>query len=122
MEINNNIERQKTIQFYVDYRIKKLEKKNDSRMIFKFYYFTLKPTEHLLINAKIDFELPDRLRTTVVTLPSIRTTGLKSYQKNRLCSKRHNSGQSQQLNFYQNFYIRKRHLNWGVYYCQRKWQ
>ena len=44
--------RQRTIKFYVDYRIKKPKKK-----------------------------LPDGLRVTVVSLPSLRTAGLKSHQK-----------------------------------------
>ena len=64
MELNNNAWPQRTIKCYIDYRIKKQKEKSENGRTFKIYspnYFTLKPTEHLLINAKIDFELPDGL-------------------------------------------------------------
>lgn len=62
----------------------KPKKKNDSGTTFRLYspkYFTLIPTEHLLINAKVSFEQPDGLRATVVTLTSLLTARIKSYQK-----------------------------------------
>ena len=79
MELNTNVGQQRTMKFYIDYRIKKQKEKSDNGTTFK--YFTPKPTEHLRINGKIDFELPYGLGATVAFLPLVRTAGLKSYQK-----------------------------------------
>ena len=66
MEIDTSIEKQRTIKFYPDYRIKKPKKKNDSVTIYKLYslkHFTLRPTGNLLLNARISSILIEVMST-----------------------------------------------------------
>ena len=60
MEINNNLEQQRTVKFYVDYRIKKPKRKMTVEQFSNSKHQNIL-TENLLVNAKIDFEEKERL-------------------------------------------------------------
>ena len=83
MEINKNVEHQRTIKFYVDYIIKRSKQKNSSGTISKLYsprYFTIEPREYILLDSGVDFELPEEVRATVVSLPPVLRAELSTLQ------------------------------------------
>ena len=83
MEINKNVEHQRTIKFYVDYIIKRSKQKNSSGTISKLYsprYFTIEPWEYILLDSGVDFELPEGVRATVVSLPPVLRAELSTLQ------------------------------------------
>ena len=83
MSITNNVGRQRTIKFNIGYRVKKPKRKSERGTIFTHYspkHITVKPTQYLLVNADADFGLPDRIRATIVNLPTVHGSGLKNYQ------------------------------------------
>ena len=83
MEINKNVEHQRTIKFYVDYIIKRSKQKNSSGTISKLYsprYFTIEPREYILLDSGVDFELPEAVRATVVSLPPVLRAELSTLQ------------------------------------------